>query len=81
MLGLADFDRIVHGVTLIGLLVGYEGGRRTVVGGYANIGFQLAVLLYRQSVELCKVLRTVVDAASRTVLVDIPHLPGLQAQS
>ena len=80
-LGHFRLDGILHGVTPRVLLLADEGsGGCRQVGRYADVGFQLAILLYGKTIEAGEVLFPAEDAPSAPVPVDVTDLPGAQAQ-
>ena len=84
MLTLSNLHGIAQSVALIPLspsFLLYQRGSRQIVGRNMDIRFQLTILFHRESIETGKVLLLAIDAACSTVLIDIPDLPWLQAQS
>ena len=76
-----NLDGILQRVTPRVLLLADEGsGGCRQVGRYADVGFQLAILLYGKTIEAGEVLLPAKDSPSAPVPVDVTDLPGAQAQ-
>ena len=81
-LALAEFLRIAQRVgTRHGCIVGKERRGRCIVRRDAYVRLQLPILLDGESVEAGKVFLFPIHAPSSPVLIDVAHLPWLQAQA
>ena len=75
------FNGIAQGVAFLSRAFAHKCGSGLIILGNTDIWFQFAVLFHRQTIETGEILLLAIDASMCAILIDVAHLPGLQAQS
>ena len=62
-------------LTIPSALLGINIGSQTIVGAYANVWLELAILLHREAIKASKVGGTMLGSALSSIVINATHLP------
>ena len=68
-------------LTICAAFLGIDIGSQTIVGTYANVGFQLAILLHREAIKAGKVGGAMIGSTLSAIVVNAAHLPRSEAKT